>query len=157
MAFNKGVVSAFEKVLGKPIIVPPNHEVTGAIGVALLAKKETKGESRFKGFDLANVKYFISTFECRHCPNQCEIHKVTVEDSQPYYYGGRCDRYELDHRKPDERIPNPTLEREAKLLSYLEPLPKDIDLSSDRVIGIPRSLQFFEWLPFCNSFSGAGL
>lgn len=157
VAFNKGVVAAFEKVLGKPIIVPPNNEVTGAIGVALLAKEETKGESRFKGFDLAKVKYFISTFECRHCPNQCEIHKVTVEDSQPYYYGGRCDRYELDHRKPDERIPNPTLEREKKLLSYLEPLSENLDLSSDKVIGIPRALQFFEWLPlFATLFQELG-
>ena len=73
VAFNKGVVAAFEKVLGKPVIVPPHHEVTGAIGVALLAKEEVKGETRFKGFDLAKVKYSIRTFECKGCPNQCEI------------------------------------------------------------------------------------
>lgn len=152
VAFNKGVVAAFEKVLGKPILVPPNNEVTGAIGVALLAKAETKGKSNFKGFDLTQVKYLISTFECRYCPNQCEIHKVVVNNSQPFYYGGRCERYELDHRKPDERIPNPTLEREARLLSYINPLPQDLDLSSPEVIGIPRALQFFEWLPLFATF-----
>jgi predicted CoA-substrate-specific enzyme activase len=152
VAFNKGVLSAFEKVLGRPIIVPPNNEVTGAIGVALLAKAETRGESRFKGFDLEKVNYFISTFECRYCPNQCEIHKVTIDQSQPYFYGGRCDRYELDHRKPDERVPNPTLEREAKLLSYLKSLPEGEDLSSEDIIGIPRALQFFEWLPLFATF-----
>lgn len=152
VALNQGVVAAFEKVLGKPIIVPPNNEVTGAIGVALLAMAETKGESRFKGFDLAQVNYFISTFECRYCPNQCEIQKVVVDNSAPFYYGGRCDRYELDHRKPDERIPNPTLEREAKLLSYVKPLEKEIDLSSPDIIGIPRMLQFFEWLPLFATF-----
>ena len=39
-AFNKGVVAAFEKVCGKPITVPSHHDVTGAIGVAILAMKE---------------------------------------------------------------------------------------------------------------------
>ncbi|MFN3568046.1 MAG: acyl-CoA dehydratase activase, partial [Caldimicrobium sp.] len=157
VAFNKGVVAAFEKVLGKPIIVPPNNEVTGAIGVALLAKAEVKGESKFKGFDLTQTKYLISTFECKYCPNQCEIHKVVVDGSQPFYYGGRCDRYELDHRKPDERIPNPTIEREKKLLSFVNPLPENMDLSSSHVIGIPRALQFFEWLPlFATLFQELG-
>ncbi len=148
VAFNKGVVAAFEKVLGKNILVPPHHEVTGAIGVALLAKEETKGESRFKGFDLAKVNYTIRAFECKGCPNQCEIHQVSVEGGTPYYYGGRCERYELDHRKPKENLPNLTLEREEKLLSYVEPVSKDLNLSSEEVIGIPRMLQFFEWLPF---------
>ncbi len=145
VACNKGVVSAFEKVLGKRIIVPPNNEVTGAIGVALLAKEETKGESKFKGFDLVNVKYLISSFECHHCPNQCEIHKVTLDGGTTLFYGGRCDRYELDHRKPKESLPNPILEREAKLLSFVPPF--EGDPSSDKVIGIPRALQMFEWLP----------
>jgi len=146
VAFNKGVVSAFEKVLGKPVIVPPNHEVTGAIGVALLAKEETKGETRFRGFDLANVKYTIRTFECKGCPNQCEIHQVIIEGGKPYYYGGRCEKYEVDHRKPKENIPNLTLEREKKLLSYIKETEEEFP--SHKVIGIPRALQFWEWLPF---------
>jgi hypothetical protein len=37
-AYNRGVKAAFEKVTGKPIIVPPHHDVMGAIGMALLAR-----------------------------------------------------------------------------------------------------------------------
>jgi len=37
-AYNRGVKAAFEKVTGKPIIVPPHHDVLGAIGMALLAR-----------------------------------------------------------------------------------------------------------------------
>ncbi len=49
-AFNKGVVAAFEKVLDKEIIVPENHDVTGAIGVAILAREERTWEkSGFQG------------------------------------------------------------------------------------------------------------
>ena len=50
-AFNKGVVAAFEKVLGKPIKVPPHHDVTGAIGAAILAMKERDlGKEHIQGF-----------------------------------------------------------------------------------------------------------
>jgi len=150
VAFNKGVVAAFEKVLGKPVIVPPHHEVTGAIGVALLAKEEVKGETRFKGFDLAKVKYSIRTFECKGCPNQCEIHQVSIENGKPYYYGGRCEKYELDYRKAPSHIPNLTLEREEKLLSYVK--PAEGDFPESKVMGIPRILQFFEWLPLFATF-----
>lgn len=40
---NRAVVAAFEKVLGKPIIVPPHFDVTGAIGVAIIARDMMKG------------------------------------------------------------------------------------------------------------------
>ncbi len=155
VAFNKGVVAAFEKVLGKPVIVPPHHEVTGAIGVALLAKEETKEDTRFRGFDLSKVKYTIKTFECKGCSNQCEIHQVCIEGSKPYYYGGRCEKYEVDYRKAPEHIPNLTLEREEKLFSYIKETKGDYP--EERVIGIPRMLQFFEWLPlFATFFQEAG-
>ena len=39
---NKAVVAAFEQVLGKKIIVPPHFDVTGAIGVAILARNKIK-------------------------------------------------------------------------------------------------------------------
>ncbi len=143
-AFNAGIVAAFEKVLNKKIIVPPHHEVTGAIGAALLALEETKGKSSFRGFDLSKIRYSISTFECRGCPNRCEIRKVSIEGNPPYFYGGRCERYELDHRKPPADLPNPILEREKKLLSYVKE-----DFNGLRgEIGIPRGLFNFERLPF---------
>lgn len=153
VAFNKGVVAAFEKVLGKPVIVPPHHEVTGAIGVALLAKEENKEKTNFKGFDLTKINYSIQTFECKGCPNQCEIHQVNIENGKPYYYGGRCEKYEVDYRKAPSHIPNLTLEREKKLLSYVDSIENSFsDFSEDKVIGIPRILQFFEWLPLFATF-----
>ena len=39
---NKAVVAAFEQVLGKKIIVPPHFDVTGAIGVAIIARNKIK-------------------------------------------------------------------------------------------------------------------
>jgi predicted CoA-substrate-specific enzyme activase len=44
VAFNKSVVAAFEKYLGRQITVPPNHDVTGAIGMALAAKRHMNSQ-----------------------------------------------------------------------------------------------------------------
>ncbi|HAK60172.1 MAG TPA: CoA activase, partial [Nitrospiraceae bacterium] len=43
VAANKAVVAAFETITGKPVTVPPHHEVTGAIGAAILAMKHQNG------------------------------------------------------------------------------------------------------------------
>jgi len=42
-AFNKAIVAAFERYLGRKITVPPHHDVTGAIGMALIAREYMKG------------------------------------------------------------------------------------------------------------------
>jgi predicted CoA-substrate-specific enzyme activase len=39
VAFNQGIVKALEEELGPEVIVPPHHEVMGAIGAALLSVK----------------------------------------------------------------------------------------------------------------------
>ncbi len=42
VAFNKAVVAAFGAYLNKKIIVPPHHDVTGAVGVAIIAMRNMK-------------------------------------------------------------------------------------------------------------------
>ncbi len=100
-AFNKAVVAAFEKHLGRTVTVPPNHDVTGAIGMALIARDHMAargGEvSRFKGFDAARLAYSQESFSCRGCENRCEINRITIANEEGQLtYGGRCERYEVD-------------------------------------------------------------
>jgi predicted CoA-substrate-specific enzyme activase len=45
-AYNKAVVTAFEKYTGRDITVPPDHDVTGAIGMAIIAKEHHKSLAR---------------------------------------------------------------------------------------------------------------
>ncbi len=40
VAFNRGIVKALQEELGTEVIVPPHHEVMGAIGAALLVHEE---------------------------------------------------------------------------------------------------------------------
>jgi predicted CoA-substrate-specific enzyme activase len=150
-ASNQGIVAAFEKVVGKPITVPEHNDVTGAIGVAILALREKDWEtSRFKGFDLAKSQYQISSFECKGCPNQCEVKKVTIEGEKPLFYGSRCDKYDLDTKKTENRnLPDLFAERELLMAG----LPEDWNPGGKRGrIGIPRVMFFRELLPFFRTF-----
>ncbi len=97
VAFNEGMVKAFEEALSCEIIVPPHHELMGAIGVAILAKEEMERSGRktsFKGFDVAFSDYRTSSFICDACPNQCEIAQIFLNGKLIARWGGRCDRWE---------------------------------------------------------------
>ncbi len=150
-AFNKGVVAAFESVLGKEIIVPENHDVTGAIGVAILAMEEKTWEkSSFKGFDLSKRHYEQSSFECKGCPNLCLIRKVSIEGEKPLFYGSRCEKYDVIKRTKGSNIPDLFAEREKILFSPYEPEEKPASDAPE--IGIPRILYLHEMFPFWNAF-----
>jgi predicted CoA-substrate-specific enzyme activase len=129
VAFNKAVVAAFESYLGKNINVPPHHDVTGAVGMAIIAMKHMKGlgtalkvipqtvqeraptgdthnpsphhsVTLFKGFDLSKRNYELKSFECKGCDNSCEINKVQVEgEKDPLFYGSRCEKYDVKRKK----------------------------------------------------------
>jgi len=148
-AYNEGIVSAFESMLDKEIQVPEHNEITGAIGAAVLASREQTGQTAFKGFDLNNKDYTTRIFECKGCTNRCEIQQIKMEDEdKPFYYGHRCERYERDAVKPENKVPDLVRYRESAMLqwsSYQAEIPAD---SNKAVIGIPRVLYFQEWLPF---------
>ena len=147
-AFNHAIVAAFEQVLGKPVTVPPHHEVTGALGCALIARECDAGHgSRFKGFDLASKQYEISSLECPDCPNHCEINKVIIAAEQPLYYGSRCEKYDVKRRgaQPDNKAPNLFTEREQFLLSSYA--AKQLPADAPR-IGVPRAGMTHDLFPF---------
>ncbi|RJO62927.1 MAG: 2-hydroxyglutaryl-CoA dehydratase [Dehalococcoidia bacterium] len=53
LAFNHGMVRAFEDELKTEIIIPEHPELMGAVGAAILAGRQTAGKpTRFKGFNL---------------------------------------------------------------------------------------------------------
>jgi len=97
VAFNQGIVKALQEELDAEIAVPPHHEVMGAIGVALLAREEMVNNdngSKFRGFGISEVKYRTSSFECKTCPNLCEIAQLSLNGQVLARWGGRCDLWE---------------------------------------------------------------
>ncbi|MBI2851719.1 MAG: 2-hydroxyglutaryl-CoA dehydratase [Chloroflexi bacterium] len=100
VAFNQAIVKAFNDELKTEVIVPPHHEIMGAIGAALLAHEEmTDGnrDSQFTGFDAGGASYVTSSFECKACPNLCEIAQLALDGKVLARWGGRCDLWERVH------------------------------------------------------------
>lgn len=97
VAFNQGIVRAFEETLETKVIVPPHHEVLGAVGAAILAHEDMaiRGDgTKFKGFGVADAHFHTSSFECKACPNLCEIAQIFLDSKVLARWGGRCDMWE---------------------------------------------------------------
>jgi len=97
VAFNQAIIKALQEELGTEIIVPRHHEIMGAIGAALLIHEEMENNhntTQFKGFEQSEVKYHTSSFECKACPNQCEIAQLSLDGHVLARWGGRCDMWE---------------------------------------------------------------
>ena len=97
VAFNRGIVRALREELKTEIIVPPHHEVMGAIGAALLVHEHaavSRNGCRFKGFGVSEAEYKTSSFECQACPTACEIVRISEGDRVIACYGGQCDMWE---------------------------------------------------------------
>lgn len=97
VAFNRGIVRAFEESLGTEIVVPPHNEVMGAIGAALVAQEEISlngHKTKFKGFEISEANYKTSSFECKACSNHCEIAQISLNGKVIARWGGRCELWE---------------------------------------------------------------
>ena len=149
VASNRAVVSAFERITKRPVLVPPHHEVTGAIGAAILALRQQNGRpSAFKGFDLSKRSYTVSTFTCSECANRCDIRKVSFEGEQPLFYGSRCEKYDVKRKAGGEKLTDLFSERDRLIA---EAATKDQPLEGP-VVGIPRMLYLSDELPFWQTF-----
>jgi predicted CoA-substrate-specific enzyme activase len=99
VAFNEGIIRAFREELDTEIIVPRNHAIMGAIGAALLVHEEVAArnlDTGFRGFGISDTQYHTSSFECKSCPNLCEIARLAVNGRVLAQWGGRCDLWERE-------------------------------------------------------------
>ncbi|MBL7201259.1 MAG: 2-hydroxyglutaryl-CoA dehydratase [Anaerolineae bacterium] len=99
VAANVGMVRALEEALGMPVTVPPHYNVMGAIGAAILAQEHMsyngKTPTRFRGWEMSEIKYETSSFECQGCPNLCEVVQIRVGEEILARWGGRCGKWEM--------------------------------------------------------------
>lgn len=97
VAANAGLVQAFNHYLNTEVTVPPYFGVMGAIGAALLAKDiyAKKGSTNFKGFNLRDIKYVTTSFECKGCSNACEVVQFYQNGELLACWGDRCGKWEL--------------------------------------------------------------
>ncbi len=88
---NKGVVKYFKEILKEDIIVDENSHLMGAIGIAVLARRNKTGHTY--SLELKNVKFITKAFECHRCPNTCELLKIYRNDELVDSWGSKCGKY----------------------------------------------------------------
>ena len=86
---NIGVVKAFEDILGEKVIVDKDSHLMGALGVAILSKKEK--EISFD-FNIIDISFETKAKECNGCPNHCEIITIKKDDKILDSWGNRCEK-----------------------------------------------------------------
>jgi predicted CoA-substrate-specific enzyme activase len=152
VAANQSVATAFENILGKSLTIPEHHNVTGALGAALVARSREPASSRFAGFHLKDRPYELKAFECQECPNLCRIHQIFIDDKLRSYYGSLCGRYEkLSDRSHYAHLPDLFRQRQRQLMEGFDE-KRSLSVASEHIIGIPRALSFFDYFPFWNAF-----
>ena len=96
VAANVGIVAAFEKAIGEKLTVSPHYDVMGALGAAILAKREIEekgGKSNFNGFGVSDNEYKTISIECDGCSNSCEVIKIMSNETVVACWGDKCQKY----------------------------------------------------------------
>ncbi len=111
VALNRAVGHAFAQRVGRPIVIPANPELLGALGVGLLAL-ERSGSVMAAVTDLdtlASVEMnLVGGFTCQACKMYCNIERFDVA-GRKFPFGGRCSLYENVWKRKTRVAPAPDL------------------------------------------------
>lgn len=90
---NLGMRKAFKEALGEEIIIPPYNTVIGAFGVGLLLKENPPKKTKFHGFEISDKDIKCTSFQCKCCPNQCEVIEARIDGKVVARWNDRCGRW----------------------------------------------------------------
>jgi len=157
------LAAAVARQTGSEIIIPPNPGTVGALGIALLARKETNWSAntvfdpqRFLDARIESKETFIcrSKTGCGGAGNRCRIdsiNTVVTGRGQRFNWGGACALYDKGTRKrklPD-LAPDPFREREALVTSLIASLGETPDA---KTVAITDEFSLKGTFPFFGTF-----
>jgi predicted CoA-substrate-specific enzyme activase len=144
VAKNPAVPAAFAAVLQKEIVVPPDPELLGAFGVALLAaQKRAEGLLEAGDFELdaliARPIRYGQSFTCKACENLCPIRTLIVGERKNAF-GGRCNKYANLRKAVDvSGLTDLVALRERLLFEEYAPDPTSLRPRTEKIVGVPRA------------------
>lgn len=156
-ARNKGLVAAFEKILGSPIAVSPYCHVMGAFGVALIVLGEVAKKNvptTFRGLSFSKADVRLKRSECKLCQNSCRITHAVVEndrDADAPSWGYMCGKDPSENRMRVSHHFDAFRERE-RLVRHAGSVA-NLGANAPKV-GIPRALLTYSFVPMWRRFMG---
>ncbi|MDH3443038.1 MAG: acyl-CoA dehydratase activase, partial [Deltaproteobacteria bacterium] len=158
VALNHAIGHAFAHSVDRDVVIPPNPELLGALGVALLALRRAQG-SRSTAIDLLALAEpemkRKSRFTCGACAMYCSIDHFEVA-GRIFPFGGRCSLYENVWKRKSRTAPASDLvEKRSKIL--FDDATNSAAVNGAR-IGIPKALTTHSLYPlFSTFFAGLGM
>ena len=156
---NDAVLRALEQYLGREVTRAPYAGEMGAIGAALLTKRQMEAEasaaSHFIGFAaLPDFDYTqTENLPCPHCANHCSRTVVRFSNGTAFVTGNRCPRGEVLEDQPQQQVktaPDMFLMRESML--FRDYPFRQVSPDKHITIGLPRTLEFWDSMPFWTTF-----
>jgi len=152
VAFNKGMVAAFESLLDREIFVSEYPHITGAIGIAYLTYKHTfihsNLVSKFKGFErIKDIEYNLTSFRCDGCDNICDVSVFEI-DNVKHYYNDRCEKFS-DHIKSSYQIN--LFDKHKELIEQTNTRVPQL-ATQKKTIGYPQGMLYDEYYPLFGAF-----
>lgn len=87
---NVGVLRFFEEATGKTVLVDENGHLTGALGVAVIARR--RGVQKPFSFALKDADFVTKGSACAGCANSCEIIRVYRDGRLIDAWGNKCEK-----------------------------------------------------------------
>ena len=88
---NEGVLKYFKEVLEMDVTVDPNSHLMGALGIAILSRKNSDG--RIYDLNIKDVEFKTIGNECSGCSNNCEILRIFKGKKLVDTWGSMCGKY----------------------------------------------------------------
>ena len=88
---NLGVLKYFKEILNTDVIVDPNSHLMGALGIAILSKKNSS--NKIYDLNIQDISFDTKAIDCGGCSNNCEILRIYKDNKLIDIWGNRCDKY----------------------------------------------------------------
>jgi len=159
VAKNPALPLAFATVLGKPIVVPPDPELLGAFGVALLAL-DKHADGLLKGSDytldelIERPIRYGRVFTCKACENLCPVRTLHVGGHR-HFFGGRCNKYANMRRPPRvdlDQVSDYVALRQQLLYETYAPDALELRATTEHVVGVPKAFSVHSLWPLYSWF-----
>ena len=157
------LAAAVARQTGSQVIVPPNPGTVGALGIALLTRRETSwGQqtaldlNRFLETRLEQKDTFVckSAVGCGGGGNKCRIDRIRTQvasQRQQFTWGGGCSLYDKGTRR--QKLPNlapdPFREREALTQEVIRPF---VQARGRRTVALADEFMLKGLFPFFAAF-----
>lgn len=136
VALNRAVGHAFAHSVGRHVVIPPNPELLGALGVGLLAlqRSDTALGAPVDLLTLGQPEMqLVGRFTCGACKMYCSIDRFEVAGRR-FPFGGRCSLYEnVWKRKARTAGAQDLVEKRAELLFQVKPAPPAATPKHERI------------------------